>query len=126
MQELEAKKLLEQAFEEAVKDPRMESVRQKYARLKVHHASRRVDTAGNQYYAARQKLEDRCVMLTEEQERRLVIMTASGFGQRNLTVVELEFAQNAVTVSAWAKEGLISQRSAPKAISATLKLLGLN
>ena len=54
-----------------------------------------------------------------------MLLTLSGFGRRNPAVVELVFTDADVTVTAWAKEGLIRQKSAQKAVDAALQELGL-
>ena len=53
------------------------------------------------------------------------MMVGSGFGDRNPTVLEVVIVGADVTVTAWAKEGLIPQKSARKAVNAALKALGM-
>ena len=61
-------------------------------------------------------------MIQEAQAKQLLQET---FARQNPAVVELEFDADSVTLTAWAKEGLIPQRTAQGAIKGMLELLGL-
>ena len=126
MNEAEAKKILEETFNRLVEGEEMKAAREKYAKLKVRQVQRKAGTAENLYQTAYQKLGGQSEFLSEEAGERLILMTGSGFGQRNPTVVELEFAADNLTATAWAKEGFIPQKSADKAIDMIFTALQLN
>ena len=125
MQELEAKEFLEEAFRQAANAPGMETARQKYGKLKMRSASRTAASNGNLYQKARTVMTGKAGVIAAETDSRLVLLTGSGFGQRNPAMVELEFSDTEVTATAWAKEGLIPQKSAPSAVDAIFAELGL-
>ena len=64
-------------------------------------------------------------MMAEQKGEVITMMVGSGFGDRNPTVLEVVIVGADVTVTAWAKEGLIPQKSARKAVNAALKALGM-
>ena len=70
-------------------------------------------------------LTEQETVLEEEPDSHLLLSTGSGLGRQNPAVVELEFDADSVTLTAWAKEGLIPQRTAQGAIKGMLELLGL-
>ena len=92
---------------------------------RVRRAERRVSCTGNLYQKAREALTEQETVLEEEPDSRLLLSTGSGLGRQNPAVVELEFDADSVTLTAWAKEGLIPQRTAQGAIKGMLELLGL-
>jgi hypothetical protein len=55
---------------------------------------------------------------------RLAALAGSGFKSMNPALLEVTFTESSLTVTAWAKEGLIPQRTAQKAIDAYLQDLG--
>ena len=66
-----------------------------------------------------------CCASVLEEENHLIITVASGAMQMNPAVVELLFSGAGVEITAWAKEGLIKQHTAQKAIQTCRKALGL-
>ena len=123
--EAQAKQLLEETFARMNPGEAMEPGRKKYAELRVRRAERRVSCTGNLYQKAREALTEQETVLEEEPDSRLLLSTGSGLGRQNPAVVELEFDADSVTLTAWAKEGLIPQRTAQGAIKGMLELLGL-
>ena len=59
--------------------------------------------------------------LKEIDFKTLLLLTGSGFRGNNPTVVELQFTAERMVLTAWAKEGLIPQRSARRAIQARVR-----
>ena len=112
IQEAQAKQLLEETFARMNPGEAMEPGRKKYAELRVRRAERRVSCTGNLYQKAREALTEQETVLEEEPDSRLLLSTGSGLGRQNPAVVELEFDADSVTLTAWAKEGLIPQRTA--------------
>ncbi len=74
-------------------------------------------------FAHREKGRGLPCMLAEEEENRLLLVGGSGYLHMNPAVVELLFSDTEVTMTAWAKEGLISQKTAKKALSACAEIL---
>ena len=126
MQEQKAKELLEDAFNQMTPGASMARAQQKYAKLKIHSARRQANCEGNLYQKARAVMKERAGFIAAEPDQRLVLLTGSGFNQRNPAVVELTFTDTSVTVEAWAKEGFIPQKSAAGAVDAMLEALGLS
>ena len=126
MQEQEVKELLEDAFNQMTPGAEMQKAQQKYAKLKILSARRQVNCEGNLYQKARVIMKERAAFIAAEPDQRLVLLTGSGFNQRNPAVVELTFTDHTVTAEAWAKEGLIPQKSAAGAVDAMLTALGLS
>ena len=126
MLEQEAREFLEDAFNQMAAGPSMAAARQKYARLKVRSARREAACGTNLYQKARTVMAGKAAFLAAEPDRRLVLLTGSGFNLRNPAVVELTFTDSAVTAQAWAKEGLIPQKSAAGAVDMLLEALGLS
>ena len=126
MKEQEARELLEDAFNQMTPGASMARAQQKYAKLKMHTAHRQVNCADNLYQKARSVMTGKAAFIAAEPARRLVLLTGSGFNQRNPAVVELTFTDSSVTVEAWAKEGFIPQKSAAGAVDAMLEALGLS
>ena len=124
MQEAEAAQKLKEIYEQMNPGKAMAPVRNKYAKLRTQGVERRVECAGNLYEKARQALPQKGAVL-EEEAGRLMYLTASGFGKRNLAVMELLFEEGAVTLRAWAKEGFIYQKTAEGAIQTVLEALEL-
>ena len=124
MQEAEAGQLLGNIFEQMNPGKEMKAGREKYAKLKVQGAERRLPCAGDLSKKTRQVLDKRASFLEEEPGRMLLLM-GGGFGQRNLTLVELLFEEKALTLRAWAKEGLIPQRTAQGVVKEVQEALGL-
>lgn len=125
IQEAQAKRMLEEAFAKMNPGEAMEPGRKKYAELRIHQAERRVSCTDNLYQKTRAALTEKETVLEEEPDSRLLLATGSGLGRQNPAVVELRFTGDSVTLTAWAKEGLIPQRTAQGAIKELLKLLGL-
>ena len=92
--------------------------RKKYAQLRLQREEQEVACGENLYGRARSALQEKASLLEEEPETRLLLLTGSGFRGNNPTVVELQFTAERMVLTAWAKEGLIPQRSARRAIQA--------
>ena len=65
-----------------------------------------------------------CALVIDE-ENRMVLVGGSGMAKLNPAVVEILFKDDCVEMTAWAKEGLIKQKTAQKALSACVRVLGL-
>lgn len=129
IQEAQAKQLLDETFENFFKsvapEEAIEVGKKKYAQLRIHRVEKTVRCGKNLYDQARESLTEQETVLEEEPDSHLLLSTGSGLGRQNPAVVELEFDADSVTLTAWAKEGLIPQRTAQGAIKGMLELLGL-
>ena len=72
-----------------------------------------------------EKLRGLCTECVLKERDHMVLLVGSGFQNRNPAAVELCFREDALEISAWAKEGLINQRTAEKAVKACLSALEL-
>ena len=135
MQETEVKQLLEEAFSaefEILGDAfsayrnSQKGALKSYGKMKVISERSYAKTDENLYPTAWELLsrQIRCASVLEE-ENHLIIIAGSGAMQMNPAVVELRFSDTGVEMTAWAKEGLIKQHTAQKAIQACGKALGL-
>ena len=125
MQDKEARKILEDKFFRVAAQVGMLHTAHRYTKKKLGLDRRTVPTEGNLYQKARQVLTSSGSVLTDEPDQRLVLYVMSGFAGRNPAVVELAFPNAEVTVTAWAKEGWIDQKTAAKAADTALRSLGL-
>ena len=135
MQETEVRQLLEEAFSAEIgilgdtfsthRNSRKGALRS-YGKTKVTSERSYGKTYKNLYPTAWGLLtrQIRCASVLEE-ENHLIIVAGSGAMQMNPAVVELRFSGTGVEMTAWAKEGLIKQHTAQKAIQACAKALGL-
>ena len=124
----EANQMLEQAFEAAfAEDPKTaERVVNKYKRLKLSSYHMEGKTTGNLRAVAMERLHALPVMSAEQKGEVITMMVGSGFGGRNPAVLEVVIQGANVTLNAWAKEGLIHQNSAKKAVTAAAEALKLD
>ena len=129
IQEERAGQLLDEAFEQFFRSVAPEEVVEaglkKYARLRVSRADKQVPCGGNLYSQARQILAEKGTVLEDEPERRLLLATGGGVKQQNPAILEMLFTEESLTLTAWAKEGLIPQRTAQGAVRSALSALGL-
>ena len=63
-----------------------------------------------------------CVL---DEPNHMILIVGSGMMSTNPAVVELVFSEHQIEVTAWAKEGLIKQHTARKAVSAVCSTLEL-
>ena len=126
IQEERAGQLLDEAFEQFFRSVAPEEVVEaglkKYARLRVSRADKQVPCGGNLYSQARQLLTEKGTVLEDEPERRLLLATGGGVKQQIRISI---FTEESLTLTAWAKEGLIPQRTAQGAVRSALSALGL-
>ena len=125
MQDQEAQKILEDAYFKVAVQVGTPGSARGYGKRKLSSAQRTAATEGNYYQKARELLARAGNIVADEPEYQLALYAVKGLGLRNPAVVELMFTDTDVTVTAWAKEGLIPQKSAPKAVDAALAGLGL-
>ena len=125
LQETEIKKLLEDTFDQLFPGEMLAKGRENYAKMRIHRAERKTACGENLYQRARGILTEKDTVLEDEPGRRLLVMTGSGMDRRNPTLVEMEFEEDSLSLTAWAKEGFIPQRSAPGAVKFMLAALGL-
>lgn len=124
MREPEAKALLEQAFEVLFPGFLMSLSRKQYAKLRIEREQCTVcDTCG--YDEALLMLSGSGTVITKVPDQRIVLFIESGAAQRNPAVAELEFFDHSITITTWAKEGLIDQKTAQRALQDIRVLLGL-
>ena len=123
----EANQMLEEAFAKAFEEnpEAAAKVIANYNKLKITEYQECGKTTGNLRAVAMERLHALPVMMAEQKGEVITMMVGSGFGDRNPTVLEVVIQGGDVAVSAWAKEGLIPQNSAKKAVNAALKALGL-
>ena len=125
IQEVRAKELLEAKANEVYAGEVGQRARESYARLKVRSAARSVTAKSGTYEHTREYWMGRGELLEAKPEQYLLVMTGSGIKNQNPTVVELVFQGETLQLTAWAKEGLIPQKSASKAIQDCLDALKL-
>ena len=125
MQDQEARKILEDTYFEVAVQAGTPGSARGYIRRKLSSEQRTAAAGGNCYHKARELLDKAGNIVVDEPDCRLVLYVVKGFGLRNPAVVELTFTDTEVTVTAWAKEGWISQKTAQKAADAALEKLGL-
>lgn len=94
------------------------TARKVYGRSKLTAESACVRTDVNLRPAAWGRMSREPCALVEEGENRLVLLLGIGAAKANPAVVELCFGDDQVRISAWAKEGVISQHTAAKAVRA--------
>ena len=127
MTKQEANQMLEEAFAKAFEEnpEAAAKVIANYNKLKITEYQECGKTTGNLRAVAMERLHALPVMMAEQKGEVITMMVGSGFGDRNPTVLEVVISGGDVSVSAWAKEGLIPQKSARKAVNAALKALGM-
>ena len=125
MQDQEAQKILEDAYFKVAVQVGTPGSARSYGKRKLSSAQRTAATEGNYYQKARELLDKAGNIVADEPDCRLALYAVKGFDLRNPAVVELTFTDTEVTVTAWAKEGWISQKTAQKAADAALEKLGL-
>ena len=127
MTKQEANQMLEETFAKAFEENPEGAAKiiNNYNKLKISEYQEFGKTSGNLRAVAMERLHALPVMMAEQNGEVITMMVGSGFGDRNPTVLEVVIQGGDVAVSAWAKEGLIPQNSAKKAVNAALKALGL-
>lgn len=120
--EAQAKELLEAKANEIYTGDAGKGARVSYARLKVRSFSASAAASEKDCERVAGYLRNRGQLL-EETEQCLRVMTGSGVKYMNPTVVELVLEGGMLQITAWAKEGMIPQRSAEKAVKDCLKAL---
>lgn len=135
LQEAEAKQLLEEAFEAemllleenfAVYRGSVGRSLKSYSKSKLTSLSRSVKTDGNLYSAAWEKMQSVVGICVLNEENSMVWVFGSGWMKMNPAIVELHFRDTQMEITAWAKEGILKQRTAEKAIQMCLTALKLN
>ena len=123
----EARQILESTFAKAFEENPEAGAKaiNSYNKLKVSEYQECGKTSGNLRAVAMERLHELPVMSAEQNGEVITMMVGSGFGDRNPTMLEVVIRGSDVTVTAWAKEGIIPQKSAKKAVNAALKALGL-
>ena len=125
MQDQEARKILEDTYFEVAVQAGTPGSARGYIRRKLSSEQRTAAAGENCYQKARELLDKAGNIVADKPDCRLALYVVKGFGLRNPAVVELTFTDTEVTVTAWAKEGWISQKTAQKAADAALEKLGL-
>lgn len=135
MQETEAKRILEEAFETQLRtagetdvDPQWAQNNpaiKSYCKCRMSGKSVSVKAKKTLCETAWEKLRGLCTECVLKERDHMVLLVGSGFQNRNPAAVELCFREDALEISAWAKEGLINQRTAEKAVKACLSALEL-
>ena len=123
IQEARARELLEEKANEVYAGEMGRRVRESYAKLKIRTAGGSAAVKAGAYEHAREYWLGRGELLEAKPEQYLLVMTGSGIKNQNPTVVELTFQSGMLQVTAWAKEGLIPQKSAAKAVADCLEAL---
>ena len=120
--ETQAKELLEAKANEIYTGDAGRGARASYAHLKVRSAVADRAVAPEDWERTTGYLRSRGEVLAET-EQSLLVMTGSGMKYMNPTVVELVMTDGSIRITAWAKEGIIPQRSAEKAVRDCLNVL---
>lgn len=120
----EVKSLLEEKFQELFPGFLMSFARKQYAKLRIEREQCTVcDTCG--YDTALSALNDCGSVIMQIPSQRIVLLIAGGAAGGNPSVAELEFFENSVTITTWAKEGMISQKTAQRTLQDIRVLLGI-
>lgn len=120
----EVNALLEQAFEAMFPGFLMASARKQYARLRTEREQcTACDTRG--YDMVLSALEGCGSVITKVPNQRIVLLITSGAAKKNPSVAELEFLEHTMIITTWAKEGMISQKTAQKALQDIQIFLGI-
>lgn len=120
----EVKSLLEQAFQTLFPGFLMSSARKQYSKLRIEREQCTVcDTCG--YDTALSALSDCGSIIVQIPHQRIVLLIKGGAAKRNPSVAELEFFENSVTLTTWAKEGMVSQKTAQRVLQDIRVLLGI-
>ena len=135
MQETEAKRILEEAFETQLRtagetdvDPQWAQNNpaiKSYCKCRMSGKSVSVKAKKTLCETAWETLRGLCTECVLKERDHMVLLVGSGFQNRNPAAVELCVREDALEISAWAKEGLINQRTAEKAVKACLSALEL-
>ena len=120
----EVQSLLEQRFQALFPGFLMSSARKRYAKLRIEREQCTIrDTCG--YSAVLSALNGCGSVVVQVPHNRIVLLTTGGAAGKNPFLAELEFFENSITITVWAKEGMISQRTAQRALQDIRCLLGL-
>ena len=132
----EVNALLEEAFytemrilEDAVGGPYKNSASwsvKSYRRCKTTQEHGVFPCGGNLYQDGWETMRTKdliCMCILDEPDHMILVM-ASGVMRMNPAVVELFFSEHQTEITAWAKEGLIKQHAARKAVAALCSALG--
>ena len=100
-----------------------------YSRCKLSKMQTCIETDCNLYSVAWDRIGHcekgtgfPCALVADE-ENYMVLVGGSGAARMNPAVVELLFGDNRVELTAWAKEGIIKQKTAQKALEACVRAL---
>ncbi|MBR2934969.1 MAG: hypothetical protein IKB79_05265 [Oscillospiraceae bacterium] len=96
-----------------------------YAKSKTENAYVSIETDENIYPAAIEKMAHISGVCVQDEKDHLILLVGSGVWKMNPAVVEMCFYDTHLEVAAWAKEKLINQHTAEKAIQICLTALGL-
>ena len=96
-----------------------------YAKSKTESACARIETNGNIYPTAIDKMAHISGVCVQNEKDHLILLVGSGVWKMNPAVVELYFHDTHTEITAWAKEGIIKQHTAEKAIQICLTALDL-
>lgn len=135
LQEAEAKQWLEEAYDlefkivgdmlggvhRGMNKPAMRT----YKKLKMSKQAACVETQGNLYALACEKMQKVVAAQVHNEENYMICIVGSGVWSMNPAVVELSFGDTHMEITAWAKEGIIKQHTAEKAIQTCLDAFDL-
>ena len=123
----EAKQILEAEFAQAFGEnlELAKKIIAKYNKLKVSEYQKKGKSDSDLLPTAMEMLKVLSVLKAEQSGEVINMIVGSGLGGNNPTVLEIVIHGTDVTATAWAKEGLIPQNSAKKAVNAAWKALGL-
>ena len=96
-----------------------------YVRSKTTSLCTKVETSENIYPTAVEKMAHISGVCVQDEKDHLILLVGSGVWKMNPAVVELYFYDTHFEITAWAKERLINQHTAEKAIQICLTELGV-
>ena len=96
-----------------------------YIKSKTVKLCTNVETKENLYSCAWEKMQEVVAAQVHNEENYRICIVGSGVWSMNPAVVELSFGDTYMEITAWAKEGIIKQHTAEKAIQTCLDAFDL-
>ena len=100
-------------------------VMRSYMKNKTEKLCVNVEAQENLYPSAWEKMQEVAAAQVYNEENYMICIVGSGVWNMNPALVELHFHDTHMEITAWAKEGIIKQHTAEKAIQICLTALGL-
>ena len=119
---VEAKGILEHCFNEMLPGDLLAKARKKYAQLPVRTAQDEMPANGMTLDAVKARIGE-LGPAVEDTDSAFALLVPAGHKDRNHAIIEVSIHEDRLIVAAWAKEGLIPQKTTQKAIEKIFALL---